>query len=97
MARAKQWTVDIVIDERDDERRTRAEARLQMPDRIGLVGCGAARRNPADPRVPQIGDELAVSRALADLAHGLLKAAGDIKRITQKGAQRPYGDAGGTR
>ncbi|MEQ4306295.1 DUF1876 domain-containing protein [Plantactinospora sp. B6F1] len=96
MVRAEQWTVDIVIDERDDERRTRAEARLQMPDRVGLVGCGVARRNPADPRVPQIGDELAVSRALADLAHGLLEAAGDIERVTRKDAQRPYGDAGDT-
>ncbi|MEQ4306263.1 DUF1876 domain-containing protein [Plantactinospora sp. B6F1] len=97
MARAKRWTVDIVIDERDDERRTRAEARLRMPDGSGLVGSGVAWRHPADPRVPQIGDELAVSRALDDLAHVLVEAAGDIGRITRKGAYRRRGDAGGTR
>jgi hypothetical protein len=35
------------------------------------VGRGVARRHPADPPVPEIGDELAVSRALQDLAHRL--------------------------
>ncbi|MEV4084784.1 dsRBD fold-containing protein [Nonomuraea fuscirosea] len=36
-----------------------------------LTGVGRARRNPADARVAGIGDELAVSRALADLAEQL--------------------------
>jgi uncharacterized protein DUF1876 len=37
--------------------------------------------------VPEIGDELAVSRALADLAHQLLDAAaGDIEAITHRPA-----------
>lgn len=90
MTRAKRWTVDIFIDEHDDERRTRAEARLHTPDRIGLTGSGVARRNPVDPEVPEIGDELAVSRALSDLAHRLLDAAaGDIEQITRKGAHLP--------
>jgi hypothetical protein len=83
MAQARRWLVDIVIDEHDDERRTHAQARLQTPDRLGPTGCGVARRNPADPQVPQIGDELAVSRALSDLAHSLLDAAaGDLEQIT---------------
>jgi hypothetical protein len=34
-----------------------------------------ARRNPQDREVPEIGDELATSRAFADLAHQLLEAA----------------------
>lgn len=90
MAHARRWTVDIVIDEHHDERRTRAEARLHTPDRIGLTGSGQARRNPGDPEVPEIGDELAVSRALSDLAHRLLDAAaGDIEQITRKGAHLP--------
>ena len=90
MTRAKRWTVDIFIDEHDDERHTRAEARLHTPDRIGLVGTGEARRNPVDREVPEIGDELAVSRALSDLGHRLLEAAaGDIEQITRKAAHLP--------
>ncbi|BCB89560.1 DUF1876 domain-containing protein [Phytohabitans suffuscus] len=82
MTRAKQWTVEVFVDEHEDERRTRAEARLHTPNWRGLVGVGEARRNPADPEVPEIGDELAVSRALSDLAHRLLDAAaGDIEQI----------------
>lgn len=81
----KNWHVDIVIDE--DEGRTRAEARLRNPDRTDLVGVGLARRNPRDTDIPEIGDELAVSRALADLAHQLLDATiGDIEQITHRPA-----------
>ena len=40
-----------------------------------LAGWGRARRNPADPSVPQIGEELACARALSELAHNLLDAA----------------------
>lgn len=79
----KHWRVDIFIDEH--ENRTRAKARLHNPDETGLVGIGTARLNPADTNVPEIGDELAVSRALADLAHRLLDAAaGDIEGITHE-------------
>ncbi|MEH1130511.1 DUF1876 domain-containing protein [Micromonospora sp. CPCC 206061] len=84
MAEVKRWTVEIVIDEHGDERLTRAEARLEVPDRSRLAGVGRARRNPVDPEVPKIGDELAVSRALADLSHQLLEvAAADIEQTTQ--------------
>lgn len=82
---AKHWRVDIVIDE--DENKTRAQARLHNPDETGLVGVGAARLNPSDVNVPEIGDELAVSRALSDLAHLLLDAtASDIEGITHRKA-----------
>lgn len=77
----KRWRVDIFIDE--DEARTRAEARLHNPDETRLVGVGDARLNPSDANVPEIGEELAVSRALSDLAHRLLDAtASDIEAIT---------------
>jgi hypothetical protein len=78
---AKKWTIDIYIDEH--ERQTRAEARLHARDRTQLVGVGLARRNPVDPSVPEIGDELAVARALSDLAHLLIDATvNDIEAMT---------------
>jgi len=77
----KHWQVDVIIDE-DENGRTRATARLHTLDRTHLSGTGTARRNPADRDVPEIGDELAASRALNDLAHNLLEcAAGDIEEI----------------
>ena len=83
MTHAKRWTLDIFIDEHEDERRTRAEVRLRTPERVGLTGVGTARRRPGDPEVPEIGDELAVSRALSDLAHHLLEAAaGDLEALS---------------
>lgn len=88
MIRAARWTVEIVIDEHDDERCTRAEARLRTPEELGLIGSGVARRNPADPEVPGIGDDLAASRALVDLAHSLLgAAAGDIESHRSQGGR----------
>lgn len=49
------------------------------------MGVGLARLNPADRGVPEIGDELAMARALPDLGHQLLKAAaGDIEHITHQ-------------
>ncbi|GAA4659399.1 MULTISPECIES: DUF1876 domain-containing protein [Amycolatopsis] len=81
--REKRWRVDVFIDEHDN--RTRAQARLHNPDDTGLAGTGLARLNPRDADVPEIGDELAVSRALADLAHRLLDAtAADIEAITHR-------------
>jgi hypothetical protein len=59
------WTVEIVISEHDEERLTRAEARLHSGVRPPLRGEGEARRSPADREVPEIGDELATARALA--------------------------------
>lgn len=85
MTDAKHWTIDIDIDEHDE--RTRARARLHNRDETGLVGVGLAHLNPADANVPEIGDELAVARALADLAHQLLEAtASDIEGVTHRPA-----------
>ena len=83
MIASKRWTVEVHIDEH--EGRTRALARLPHRDGTGLVGLGLARLNPADRDVPEIGDELAVARALSDLGHQLLDAAaGDIEQVTHQ-------------
>jgi Domain of unknown function (DUF1876) len=84
MQAVKRWTVAIEIDEQDG--RTRAVARLDA-GAAELTGVGLARRSPEDRDVPQIGDELAVARALSELSHQLLDAtAADIERITHQPA-----------
>ena len=72
---AKTWNVRIDVGEKDG--RTRAIARLYTGDTSSLVGTGLAMLNPADPDVPEIGDEVAVARALAQLSRVLLGAASD--------------------
>ena len=58
------------------------------PARRHRQPCSGHRRaklNPADPDVPEIGDEIAVARALIDLGHRLLNtAAGDIVSVTHE-------------
>lgn len=71
-ARHLNWNVEVAIDETDDE--TRAKATIQL-DGSSVSGWGRARRNPSDPRVPRIGEELAVARALGELSHRLLDVA----------------------
>jgi hypothetical protein len=66
------WTVEIVFSE--DEDRTRADAMLTGTVE-GLQGWGWARRNPVDPDVPVVGEDIAAARALSDLAHHLLDRA----------------------
>jgi len=80
---SKSWTVQVDIGEHDGM--TRAIAQLHTGDRTSLTGTGSARLNPADPDVPEIGDELAVSRALSQLAHVLLDAAAeDMSAVLHK-------------
>ena len=77
--RDRVWTVEIVFTEDDD--RTRADARLHAIGR-DWHGWGRARRNPIDPDVPAIGEELAAARALADLSHQLVdSAAHEVERF----------------
>jgi Domain of unknown function (DUF1876) len=66
------WTVEVVFSE--DEDKTRADAVLNGgPEE--LQGWGRARRNPVDPAVPAVGEEIAAARALMDLSHHLLEQA----------------------
>jgi hypothetical protein len=77
----KTWTVQLTLDEEDDD--TRADAALSLDPAMELRGRGVSRRNPRDESEPKIGDELAAARALSDLAHQLLAAAAnDIEAKT---------------
>jgi hypothetical protein len=78
----KDWTVKITIDEHEGH--TRAKARLRWRDQES-VGVGASRLNPADREVADIGDELAVARALSDLVRRLMAVtAHDIEAVTNE-------------
>jgi uncharacterized protein (UPF0128 family) len=75
------WTVDIFLGEEDG--RTYAEARLITDAGDKLVGAGHAQVGPRDYNVPEIGDEVAVARALRALGDKLLlTASGDIESTT---------------
>ena len=85
MIHCEEWNAIINIEEHDDH--TDAVARLRTQDSSSLEGRGAARRNPADRDVPEIGAELAVARALGDLQHRLLETVmGDIEQATGRAA-----------
>lgn len=61
---------DVRLEIREDDDHCEVVAHLDAGDR-GLAGVGRSRRNPVDPMVPQVGEELATARALQDLAHHL--------------------------
>ncbi|WP_433258114.1 DUF1876 domain-containing protein [Streptosporangium sp. CA-135522] len=67
---AEQWTVQIYIAEEGDD--TSVRAVLSTKDKTHITGVGHAHRNPADRPAPEIGDELAVARALTDPGSRLL-------------------------
>ena len=72
MKEPQTWSVTITFREHEDA--TRADACLHV-DGMELEGWGRSRRNPIDPDVPMIGEEVAAARALSDLAHHLLERA----------------------
>lgn len=83
MKTLRRWTVEVFVGEEDG--RTYAEASLR--DDIGnhILGTGRAKLNPEDHDVPEIGDEIAVARALMNLGHRLLNtAAEDIESMTHE-------------
>jgi len=85
MCEADRWSVELSVGEDDGD--THAQARLVLKDGRNLSGRGQARRNPADPRVTEIGEEIAVARALSDLAHKLLgTAATSVEAVTHERA-----------
>ena len=75
----KVFTVEVEVHERPD--RAWAKALLDFDGNV-RGGWGRARRNPADPERPRLGEELAVARALADLAHQLGLVANDTHQRT---------------
>lgn len=84
----KTWTVEVAIDEHMGL--TRAKARLCWREKEE-IGVGMARLNPADRDVADIGDELAVARALTDLGKRLMSvSAADIEAVTHQPATFTY-------
>ena len=75
------WNVQIEIlsaeEVRSDDPLTTAHAVLTTSAGTTLEGFGRARKDPHDPDVPEIGQELAAARALRDLADRLLRATSD--------------------
>lgn len=83
--RTTEWHVDLKFTE--DEDRTDATAALRLPDGGTLEATGHARRNPADPARPRIGEEIAAARAMSGLVHQLLdRAADEIEEVTHQPA-----------
>jgi hypothetical protein len=87
----RRWRVEIFVDEHEDH--TRAEARLVVPDGRApkpaelLRGTGHSRRRTGEVVVQEIEDELAVSRALWELAHVLWTAAvNDLEAVVSGSA-----------
>jgi hypothetical protein len=75
------WSVTIDIGEHDGH--TRAVARLRTRDTERVSGVGFARLAPTDEDVPEIGAEIAVARALADLSRHLMGVATeDVEQVT---------------
>lgn len=79
MHTTKRWNVDVVISEENegDAARTWAEVGMVADDGTALRGHGMARKHPLDMDVPEIGEELAVSRALSDLSRQLRQVAAE--------------------
>lgn len=71
----KSWHVDLYLYEGDES--TAAHAVLHGASQKLLGGHGAARHRASEANVPEIGDEVAVARALRGLADRLLATASD--------------------
>jgi hypothetical protein len=67
------WRVDIDLFEVGDDTAAHAVLVAEAPKRLDARG--AAHKNPADAPVPEIGDEVAVARALRRLSERLLETA----------------------
>ncbi|NND84058.1 MAG: DUF1876 family protein [Acidimicrobiia bacterium] len=74
--------VTIAIHLSEDDTDTLATMQLELRgDHFEAVG--KARRNPIDPPLPTIGEELAIARALSNLQEAVMEAARDrIERYT---------------
>ena len=69
-------TAEIEIMFEEDADHTDARAAIALRG-ARFTGFGRARRNPGDPNLPMVGEELAAARALSDLAHKLVDAAAE--------------------
>jgi hypothetical protein len=80
------WMIEVRLEE--DGLTTVALARLRGSS---LEVRGNARRNPLDPDVPLVGEDIAAARALSQLSHVLLQeAASELEAATHEpGKVRP--------
>jgi hypothetical protein len=69
-------TAEIEMTFEEDANHTEARAALVLRG-SRFTGFGRARRNPADPNLPVVGEQLAAARALTDLTHKLVEAAAE--------------------
>lgn len=66
--------IDVDVVENSDE----CQATATLTTTRGIVqASGRARRNPADPTIPLVGEELAIGRAVRSLGEQLIAAGGD--------------------
>ncbi|QOS58495.1 dsRBD fold-containing protein [Thermobifida fusca] len=81
----KRIQIDVAVSEVHENGSVRTLAEAQLPStKWNLRGHGEARKHPTDADIPEIGEELAVARALSDLAHKLRRvAAEDIEQASQ--------------
>ncbi|GAA1261871.1 DUF1876 domain-containing protein [Streptomyces aureus] len=92
MPHTTEWKIRLYLFEED---RT-TKARLELDTGTArLTGHGTARCNPEDRDVPEIGDELAASRAMENMARQLkLTADSDMSAVGAgphpRGDLRPY-------
>lgn len=75
MADRTTWTAEIILEETPEK--TDAFVTLRTGD-AECTAEGHARRNPHDPSVPRIGEELAAARALGELSRKLLEESARI-------------------
>jgi Domain of unknown function (DUF1876)/Domain of unknown function (DUF1918) len=79
----RSWSVTVDLFEDGLETAAHAVLRSEAPEHLDAHG--TAHRRPSDPDVPEIGDEIAVARALRRLADRLLESAEtDIQAIEGK-------------
>lgn len=69
-------TAEIEMSFEEDALHTEARTSLAIRG-ARFIGFGRARRNPTDPNLPMVGEELAAARALSDLSHKLVEAAAE--------------------
>ncbi|MCQ4082055.1 DUF1876 domain-containing protein [Streptomyces sp. RB6PN25] len=74
MTHVAEWKANVFLFEEDDV--TKARVTLDT-NTSHLAGHGTARISPHDLQVPEIGDELAAGRALADLGRQLIRTAAE--------------------
>ena len=83
MNQTRTLTLNVHLTEKESE--TTADCMLTMDNGAVITAHGMARRNPRDMDVPEIGDEIALARAMSELSHKLLDvAAGELSKMEHR-------------